>query len=332
MNIRGLTAITALLITSTGHARELNLTQALQMAEQHSFSLRKSQALREGATSELRAARAERFPTLSATGTAFYVSEIPQLTISAGPTTINRDVGTDQTFQTDLRLSVPLFTGGRISGAVDLATASSDYYAALLSADLDRFAFQTRAEFFGLMRSEGQLKAAGAALDRARTIENNVRSLYDAGAADSVNLLEASLALTKATNLLNQAETGRRTSEIRLAYLLGLNISEPLVLTDSLPVTSLPEPSESVPARAELAAADAGVKLSRSRLSIAKADYFPTLSAFGGYSYGKPNLDRFNNSWNDYFTFGANLNWSFNLGNRTGNKSRAARFGFECRD
>jgi outer membrane protein TolC len=65
-------------------------------------------------------------------------------------------------------------------------------------------------------------------------------------------------------------------------------------------------------------------------MSVSGADYFPTLSAFGGYSYGKPNLDRFNNTWNDYFTVGANLTWSFNFGNRTARKSRAARFAFDA--
>jgi len=320
-----------LLSASLASAREINLAQALQMAEQHSFSLRKSQALRDGAAAELKAARAERFPTLTATGTAYYVSEIPKLTIAAGPVSVSRDMGTDQTYQTDLRLTMPLFTGGRITGAIDIASATADYSAALALADADRLAFQTRSEYFGMLRAAGQLRTARAVLDRAQTIEKNVRGLYDAGAADSVNLLEASLAVTKANNLISQAETGRKTSEIRLIYLIGLSPAESLILTDSLPVLQIPDPSnQSPPARAELVAADASVRLSSSKVSLAKAGYFPALSTFGGYSYGKPNLDRFNNTWNDYFTVGANLTWSFNLGNRTARKTRAARFALDA--
>lgn len=316
-----------MLSSSLASAREINLMQALQMAEQHSFSLQKAQALRDGASAELRAARTERFPTLSATGTAFYVSEIPKLTIAAGPVSVTRDMGTDQTYQADFRLVMPLFTGGRITGAIDIASASADYYAALASADLDRLAFQTRAEYFGLWRSDGQSRAAHAALQRAQAIEKSILGMYEAGAADSVNLLEVSLAVTRAKNLISQAETGRRSSEIRLAYLLGLSPAESFTLMDSLSETQLPvPPDQSPPARAELAAADAGVRLSQAKLTVTRADYFPALSAFGGYSYGKPNLDRFNNTWNDYFTVGANLTWSFNLGNRTARKTRAARF------
>lgn len=331
MNVRPFTVITGLLVAASGYARDVNLTQALQMAQQHSYSLQKSQALRSGAAADLKAAQAERLPTLSATGTAFYVSEVPKLNIAFGPVSMSRDVGTSETYQADFRLTMPVFTGGRITGAIDIASASADYYSALASADMDRVAFQTRAEYFGMLRADGQLRAAHAALERAQTIEKSVRSMYEAGAADSVNVLEASLVATKATDLVSQAESGRRSSEIRLNYLLGLPPSESLTLTDSMTAAPLPEPpGQSPPARPELAAADAGVRMSKARLSLTRADYFPTLSAFGGYSYGKPNLDRFNNTWNDYFTVGANLSWSFNIGSKTARKTRSARFALDA--
>lgn len=320
-----------LLLAAASSARDINLAQALQMAQQHSYILQKSQALREGAASDLSAARAERWPTLSAAGTAFHVSEVPKLTIDVGPLSMSREVGTAETYQADFRLTMPVFTGGRISGAVDIASATADYYSALASADMDRVAFQTRAQYFGLSRADGQLRSARAALERARAINKSVRGMYEAGAADSVNVLEATLAVTRAADLVSQAESGRRAAEIQLTYLLGLAPTDSLNLTDSMSAQSLPEPpDQSPPPRPELAAAEAGIKMNKARLSVARADYFPTLSAFGGYSYGKPNLDRFNLTWNSYFTFGANLNWSFNLGNRTARKTRSARFALDA--
>jgi outer membrane protein len=302
-------------------AREVNLTQALQMAEQHSFSLQKSRVNVVGAEADVKVARADRLPTLNATGTGYYVSEIPTMTISAGPVSVTRDMGTDQTYQADFRLSVPVFTGGRITGGIDAAKATFLYYSALELVDKDKTAFQTRLEYFNLQKADRQVLSAKAALSRAQVIDKNVRSLFDAGAADSVNLLEATLAVTKATFGVTQAESNRRSTEIRFAYLLGLNPSENISLSDSLPAPSsenqLAKVSQTKP---ELLASDAGINMSKSKLKLASADYFPTVSAFGGYSYGKPNLDRFNNRWNDYFTFGANLNWSFNIGNKTGKK------------
>ncbi len=59
---------------------------------------------------------------------------------------------------------------------------------------------------------------------------------------------------------------------------------------------------------------------------------YPTLSAFGGYSYGKPNIDQFHNDFNDYFVVGASLNWSFNIGGRTSHKVSMARFQSDAAD
>lgn len=311
----------------SAQARELNLGQALQMAEAHSFALQKARANASGATQDLQAARLDRLPVLSATGTAFYVSEVPKLNITIPPLSISRDVGTDHTYQTDFRLSVPLFTGGKISGGIDLASASADYYAAIESAGMDQTAFQTRVEYFNLQRADRQLQTAQASLSRAQVIVKDATSLYEAGAADSVNILDASLALARARFGVKAAESNRRASEIRLDYLLGLPVTENLTETDSLTLPDAPEQAPQVAAtKPELVAADAGIKMNQTKVKLSKTDYFPTISAFGGYSYGYPNLDRFNNTWNGYFTFGANLNWSFNIGNKTGAKGRAAQW------
>jgi len=72
-------------------------------------------------------------------------------------------------------------------------------------------------------------------------------------------------------------------------------------------------------------AAQAAVALSRAQVKIARSAYFPTISAYGGYSYGKPNLDFFNNTWNDYFTIGTQLNWSFNVGRKEYNEVQRAK-------
>jgi outer membrane protein len=199
MIMKRLTLLISLLVALSTQARDLRLAQALQLAEQHSFALQKARSNSAAALTDLSGARADRLPTLSLTGTAFYVSEIPTMTISAGPVSVTRDVGTDQTYQTDLRLSVPLFTGGRISGNIDIASATAAYYAASEIADCDRTAMQTRLEYFNLERADRQLAAARAALERTHSIDRDVHSLYQAGMADSVNILDASLAVTRAT-------------------------------------------------------------------------------------------------------------------------------------
>jgi outer membrane protein TolC len=243
---------------------------------------------------------------------------------------IEREIGTHENYQTDFRLNLSLYTGGRISGNIDLSKAAQEMYAALESADQDKLAYQTRAEYFGLYRAIELYKVAQASLKRAEVITNNVRSLYEAGAADSVAVLDARLALSRATLAVSQAETNRRVSEIRLLTLVGLPLADSLSLV-SKPTEPTEQSLEAVVSeqKAELRAADASVRMASARMRLTKADYFPTIATYGGYSYGKPNLDRFGNSWNDYFTVGASLNWSFNIGGKAANRARSSAYNLE---
>ena len=142
-------------------------------------------------------------------------------------------------------------------------------------------------------RAERMIDAALAAQKRTLIISDNVKSLYEAGTADSVDLLEARLAVSQAQLAVDQAQTARRSSEIRLASLLGIESSESLNAIDSFPEPSLANsPDMLSDSKPEMMAAEANILLLQSRRQLARSDYWPSLSAYGGYSYGKPNIDQ----------------------------------------
>jgi outer membrane protein TolC len=74
----------------------------------------------------------------------------------------------------------------------------------------------------------------------------------------------------------------------------------------------------------EIAASRAVLTAREAERRLARAERWPSLSLVGGYSFGKPNRDVFNNDWDDYFSIGLVASWSFNLGNSTGRRSDAA--------
>lgn len=318
----------ALLVTSTSlPARDLSLAEALELAQQHSHNLKKSAANAEAAAGTLRATRAERLPTLSLNSSGYYVSVVPQLTISLPGATMSRDMGVHENYQNDLRLSFPLFTGGRISSAIAASTSALEINEALLSADRARLDYQTSLEYFGLAKAGKLLESAQSEFERTKIINTDVQSLYAGGVADSSDLLEAAIALQRATLAVDQSTTNRRAAEIRLVTLLGLDPGEMLNPVEFLSDPVATEPAREIsPTKPELRAAEAGIKLQSAYVQQSRSDYFPTLGVYGGYSYGRPNLDRFNNTWNDNWVVGANLSWSLNLGGKTSNKTRASKY------
>jgi outer membrane protein TolC len=190
-------------------------------------------------------------------------------------------------------------------------------------------AYNTRKAYLNLLAAQGLAKAADASLSRVRLIGEDTGNLYESGLADSVNLLEADLALERALQTQDERSTAVQNAKAFLARLVGL-APDTIGVIDSVPTPdismylNLPPQRESI-GRAELRAQDSRVKAANFAISLSRANYYPTLNGFGGYSYGKPNKDMFQNKWNDYWTAGLNLNWDFNLGNRTGKNISSAK-------
>lgn len=307
---------------------DLTLEGAVAMAEQHSHGLKAARAQTEAFESGLKTAIRERMPTLSAAALASYRDEVPQLDIEL-PTgqSLKRDFGFNETYQVDLRLSLPLYTGGRLTGGVDLARATRDYYRAIENAGLDEVVLATRIEYLSLYKASRLVEMAQSGLKRARVTYDDVRWLYDAGAADSVDILEASLSLNEAQSRLDAAYSARKQNQIRLAVLLGLDLSEEITPTSSLAApdtTGLAYDGVS-DLKPQLMAAVSAINISQSSVKLNRSDLFPTVSLFGGYSWGKPNIDPFHDAFNDYFAVGANLNWSFNLAGKSKSNLNKAR-------
>ena len=115
--------------------------------------------------------------------------------------------------------------------------------------------------------------------------------------------------------------------EISLLLFLGLPVSDSLTLI-AIPKELKKEtfaPRVMEIDKAELRAADASVVFKETLVKTSQAANLPSITLFGGYSYGKPNRDFFNYEWSDNFTVGATMNWSFNIGNRTGHSVGAQR-------
>ncbi len=331
-----LAALLVVIGYSSPVGRELTLGEALRLSTEHSHALKSATARTAAAEGAQRAALADRLPTMSVAAFGLYNSEVPTLDIELPPpvgVSFSREVGTDETYQADLRLSLPLFTGGLLGANIDRARAWLTYTDALAQAERDQVLLQTRLAYLLLARADRVLDAACASLRRAEIIAADVGVLFDGGMADSVDILEARLGLDQAHFREQSAAIGRRSAEIMLLTLTGLPATEQLEITgfpEAIPGELMP--STVLPGKPELKVAEAGVELSLSGMKAARAGYYPTLSAYAGYSYGRPNLDRFRDTWNDYFNFGANLVWSFNAGNKVGAGVRAAEheYGAAC--
>jgi outer membrane protein TolC len=310
-----------------GFTRDLTLEKAIDLATKHSYQLKKVKAEYDASVSSVNSAKTERYPTLSVLGMISYKDEAPTLDINLGEFSLSRQFGFKENYQADLRLSMPIFTGGKISNSINISQANSKLKKAIENASIDEIIYITRTEYLIFLLSNRQIEAAQSSYDRAVLIKDDVSSLFDAGAADSLDLIEAELAVVQADLLIKEAYNNYRQSELKLLILLGLDLNEDLSIIDKLesPESISFHPPFINSDKAELLAVQSLININQFRLKLKHSDYYPNLSVVGGYSYGKPNIDPFRDKFNDYFTVGAKLSWSFNLGGRTSSDKNKAQ-------
>lgn len=332
MNRLILVAVT-LICTASSPARDLTLDEAMRLAENHSRSLRQAEENAAAADASLEAAQSSRWPNLNMTSSVMFKDEIPSFRIDLPPPaglSIEREIGSKENYQIDVQASWPLYTGGQISGSIDMAAALQDAKRFLVEASRQELWYQTRNSYLKVIQARRLLNAAEASLKRTRLVMEDVQAMHRAGAADSVDLLEADLAVIEAEHGVDQASLGLRVAKIDLLILLGLPASDSINPTDSPAPPGEPVGRSREITRPEVKAALAASRAGHFRARIVRADLWPTLALFGGYSAGKPNQDFFNNEWNDYFSAGARLTWSFNLGGRTFAQSDAAKANYRA--
>jgi outer membrane protein len=299
--------------------------EALELSRQHSFLIQSTRADSLKAWFEFKAARALRFPEFSLNASAYYINNIPTVDFPFGQV---MEIGSKENYQFDFRLSLPVYSGGKITESEKVRRANVRAAAAVLRVRELENAYACRKMYLTFMATEALLGSVQASLQRLDIIRENIGDLFDNGMADSLDILETELAYQKALQAVVEREKAREEASLALAKILGLSPGTDIDATEAVPIP--PEPDSAGGRRVdeitrpELELSESNIAAARHLRGLQKAAYFPFVSTYLGYSAGKPNRDLINAEWNDNVTAGVSLTWGFNLGGKVVHDSRAA--------
>ncbi len=315
-------AFAFLVVSGPGSARELSFREAIDLAREHSDRLKQQQEVVNASDAAAAAARAARWPELALIASARVVDDVPtaEFGLPGGPFIVS-ELGSTESWLGDIGLSLPLFTGGRLSSAIDAADAVAAYETALAAASDRDVVFATRVRYLERWRADQQVRAAEAAVRRAGLIRDDVDRMAAAGVADSVMVVEAALTLLNAEIALDQARSAVAITNIELRILLGLESTTELILTDTIFADT--RRADASP-RPELTAAGFLIDRVAAEAKIERSNWWPSLSLSAGYSFGDPNRDQFNRDFDDYLYAGLSVAWSFNVGGQVSRTVAAA--------
>lgn len=183
-------------------------------------------------------------------------------------------------------LTLPLYTGGRITAGRDAAGANSDAAKASADAVRNTLGFEVARAFHTVLKTREFIRAAEAGV---RSFENNLTiasNRVDTGTALKTEVLDMHVRLAKAREDLVRARNANALSERALQNMLGIE-NEEFIVADSAPPVTVPE-GRDFSRRPELAAIRHIRRAAEARLRQAKSGHRPRVSAFGtlDYDYG----------------------------------------------
>jgi outer membrane protein TolC len=306
-----------------------SLEQAWQLAIEHDPVLAAAGADLEEAQASERAARAARWPSLTANAAYTRFSTAPQFDFSAGGFALQHPIFSgDDSASGAVRAKLPLYTGGRTSAGIDAAHQATAGASELQRDARSSLRLDVAQSYVDVLRARRALRTAESSVASLRPHVSDVERMVERELVARSDLLAARVALANAEQQRVRAENG-----IALAYAaynrrLGQSLARIPDLDETITVdpTFAAEPLETLiaralDARAEIAVLSAHADGLALQSKAERAELLPQLALSGGYTYFENEiLDR-----KDFASVGIDINWNLFDGGAARNRSAALR-------
>jgi len=247
----------------------------------------------EKADAEIAKARAGALPNLNVSGNYSRSIMTPSFFFfedDGGVTEIK--TGADNSFSAGVRLTQPLWHGGKVFTAYKIAKtykkyaqAISDQNKAQVLADSDRL-------FYGTILMRAELEVLKKADEAATTNYNVVNQMHQQGVVSEYELLRASVEKSSLQPAIIKAESQVQLAEKQLKSFLGMPLDESITIVEDQTDTSLSNlPSSetlvkvALQHRPEMLQVDYMVDMRKKAVRVAKGAYYPNFDAFASYDW-----------------------------------------------
>jgi outer membrane protein len=294
--------------------RRLSLAESIAIALRKNRTLRAADLASEAAQADVGVARSALLPRLDAQENISYTNNPVQVfsDLLLQQEFSESDLALDQlnhpgflsNFQSQVRLSFPLFAGGRL-----LAT----YRSAGFAADAERWRkIQTRQRvefaaieaYYAAVLAEERVAVVDRALAAARAHLEQAEDMFHHGMVVNSDVLRTQVLVGSFEQQRIEAESELHIGWANLAHTLGeederlapLEDAAELAVAVPAPASFHPLVIEALAERPEMKIADSRIKEAEQQVAMARADYLPTIEVAGVYENDSERLTRAGNN------------------------------------
>ncbi len=264
----------------------------------------------DAAYSKLREAASGFLPSLNAQGLhtldeKVFELEFPSFVPGEPPQRVKIDFTRD--YQFSMSLSLPLFTGGRLTSGFKQAKYNLESTKEAVRQSKHLTVFNTKRAFYGYLLAKEFVSVAEEAERVAKGNLDNVKNMYEVGMASKMDLLRSEVRLTNMQPQIIEARNNLRIAELNLKTLLGLDLSQPVEVKGTLTYEPYDPSLEECVANAlgnrpEVKQLDFQRRMAGETLKLSRAGYLPNVAISGTYNFWADKLNFQKNTWSSFYT------------------------------
>jgi outer membrane protein len=323
-------------------ARPLSLQESIDLALKQSVLIHSAEEGVRGAEALQREARTGFLPRLSTSYSYTRLNEDPYITspgmslplpLPIGTVTVppsTYQAGTKDNYTWSIEARQPLFTGGAILANYEASRLGADIARYERTAAIQDLVLEVKVAYFNILKAERLLMVARQSVTQLDAHLETARNTFAVGMIPRNDVLQAEVQQANGRQLLVRAENAVEMAHARFNTILRREINAAVEIEDS-PGEPLPAPpldaciAAALENRPEILSAALRVEQARRGVTLAKSEYYPSVSVLGNYSRygdtpgvsGNPYKDR--ESW--YVL--ALANWNFWEWGKTKNRVEA---------
>ena len=280
-------ALTMLMSQSVfaGETVELNLQQAMERAFNTNPAITIAGYERDSARASYNAARSSRWITISGThetnrgGYDDYHPVKDQITGAVG---LSKEIGNSHSNK--LTASMPLYTGGKLSGSIKQAKAGYLISEQGLQKAYNDMRTTVTNGYFDMLQADNMQQLGRESVTRLADHLKNVEAQYEVGVVAKVDVLRSQVELANAKQSLIKAENAYQIAEANLNKIVGLPMDTQLKLDDILVYAPYENDMQycldyAAKHRPELEQAKQQVEAAKGALRVAISSHMPQVAA-----------------------------------------------------
>ncbi len=283
-------------LTNTALSMDLSLNDAVEKVMAESNDIKKAEANVKKAKASLDAVNANRWINISANASYMNMVDVANPTSDNGIKlppelggllqSMGRDASgieiPDNLFMAGISITQPIYTFGKIGNAVDGVRSAIKMSRTNREITRRDVAYSAADLYWTAKMTDEIVKLAQKDLDNARVSKSKLTAT---GRANRSNLVKIETDIATKEINLSDAEFNRDTAHRMLKIFAGIDLDEPLNLTDGFPASFQSMPEKKLKSSPQWDVLQEQVNMYEAQASSKRANGNPTLAAIGAYNY-----------------------------------------------